>query len=63
MLKVLSRIGFVSDRQGGPKKLLKMGNTALLTSSSNYATTPYKCVHRMRLVFLVFLAIFLKHPV
>ena len=26
------------------KKLLKMGNTALLISSSNYAKTPYKCV-------------------
>ena len=37
-----------------PKKLLKMGNTALLISSSNYAKTPYKCVHRRRFVFLVF---------
>ena len=34
-----------------PKKLLKMGNTALLISSSNYAKTPYKCVHRRRFVF------------
>ena len=39
---------------GCPKKLLKMGNTALLISSSNYAKTPYKCVHRRRFVFLVF---------
>ena len=36
----VKRIGFISD------KLLKMGNTALLISSSNYAETPYKCVHR-----------------
>ena len=39
---------------GCPKKLLKMENTALLISSSNYAKTPYKCVHRRRFVFLVF---------
>ena len=39
---------------GCPKNLLKMGNTALLISSSNYAKTPYKCVHRRRFVFLVF---------
>ena len=39
---------------GCPKKLLKVGNTALLISSSNYAKTPYKCVHRRRFVFLVF---------
>ena len=37
-----------------PKKLLKMGNAALLISSSNYAKTPYKCVRRRRFVFLVF---------
>ena len=52
---------------GCPKKLLKMGNTALLISSSNYAKTPYKCVkhikHRRLFVFPVFKAIFLKHPV
>ena len=29
---------------GCPKKFLKMGNIALLISSSNYAKTPYKCV-------------------
>ena len=39
---------------GCSKKLLKMGNTALLISSSNYAKTPYKFVHRRRFVFLVF---------
>ena len=39
---------------GCPKKLLKMGNTALLISSSNYAKTPYKCVHRRWFVFPVF---------
>ena len=39
---------------GCPKKLLKMGNTALLISSSNYAKTPYKCVHKRQFVFLVF---------
>ena len=39
---------------GCPKKLLKMGNTALLISSSNYAKTPYKCVHRRRFVFINF---------
>ena len=48
---------------GCPQKLPKMGNTALLISSSNYAKTPYICVDRRRFVFLVFLAIFLKHPV
>ena len=48
---------------GCPKKLLKMGNTTLLISSSNYAKTPYKCVHRRQFVFPVFSAIFLKHPV
>ena len=46
-----------------PKNCLKMGNTTLLISSSNYAKTPYKCVHRRRFVFrLRFLAIFLKLP-
>ena len=44
---------------GCPKKLLKMGNTALLISSSNYAKTPYKFVNRKRFVF----PIFFKHPV
>ena len=39
---------------GCPKKLLKMGNIALLISSSNFAKTPYKCVHRRQYVFLVF---------
>ena len=39
---------------GCPKKLLKMGNTAMLFSSSNYAKKPYECVHRRRFVFLVF---------
>ena len=29
---------------GCPKKLPKMGNTALFISSSNYAKTPYICV-------------------
>ena len=48
---------------GCPKKLLKMRNTALLISSSNYAKAPYKRVYRRRFVFLNFLAIFLKHPV
>ena len=48
---------------GCPKNLLKMGNTALQLSSSNYAKTPYKCVHKRRFVFLVFSATFLKHPV
>ena len=36
---------------GCPKKLLKMGNTALLIFS---AKTPYECVHRTRFVFPVF---------
>ena len=36
------------------KILLKMGNTALLISNSNYAKTPYKCVHRRRFVFPFF---------
>ena len=30
-------IGFISDKYGVSRKLLKMGNTALLISSSNYA--------------------------
>ena len=37
-----------------PKKLLKIRNTALLISSSNYAKAPNKCVHRMRFVFPAF---------
>ena len=36
---------------GCPKKLLKMGNTALLISSSNYAKTPHKCMRRRLFVF------------
>ena len=39
---------------GCPKKLLKMGNTALLFSSSSYAKTQYKCVDKRRFVFLIF---------
>ena len=39
---------------GCPKNLLKLGNTALLISSSNYAKTPYKCAHRRQFVFPVF---------
>ena len=40
---------------GCPKKIaVKKGNTALLISSSNYAKTPYKCVHKRRFVFPVF---------
>ena len=47
-------IGFISHKYRVSKKLLKMGNTALLISSSNYAKRPYKCVHRRRFVFPVF---------
>ena len=36
---------------GCPKKLLKMGDTALLISSSTYAKTPHKCMHRRLFVF------------
>ena len=57
MLTFCSCIGFISDT-GCPKKLLKMGNTALLISSSNYAKMPYKCVHRRRFVFPVFFVFF-----
>ena len=39
---------------GCPKKMLKMGKTALLISSSNYAKMPHKCVHRRLFVFTVF---------
>ena len=39
---------------GCPQKLLKMGNTALLISSSNYGKTPHKCVHKRQFVLLVF---------
>ena len=39
---------------GCPKKLLKMGNTALLISSSNYAKTPHKFVHRRLFVSPIF---------
>ena len=39
---------------GFPKKFLKMGNTALLISSSSYAKTPYKCMHKRRFVFSFF---------
>ena len=47
---------------GCPKKLLKMGNTTLLISSSNYAK------HQLNVcsggdLCSPFLAIFLKHPV
>ena len=45
-----------------PEKLLKMGNSALLISSSNYAKTPYKCVHRRRFVFCVFFSNFSDAP-
>ena len=36
-------IGFSSDKYRVSQKLLKMGNTALLISSSNYAKTSYNC--------------------
>ena len=54
MSNVLSVYWFISDKYRVSQKLLKMGNTALLISSSSYAKKPYKCVHRRKFVFLVF---------
>ena len=53
MSNVLSVYWFISDKYRVSQKLLKMGNTALLISSSSYAKKPYKCVHRRKFVFLV----------
>ena len=44
MLNILSCIGFISDKYRMSKKIsLKMGNTALLISSSIYAKRQKMC--------------------